>query len=89
MRRALFISLALLGASTAAAQTSPTEVLAPNQTLLEVQSTGQSFVAPDQATLTGGVVTFATTSREAADSNARAMAQVLSLIHISEPTRPY
>ena len=52
MRRALFISLALLGASTAAAQTSPTEVLAPNQTLLEVQSTGQSYVAPDQATLT-------------------------------------
>ena len=80
MRRALFISLALLGASTAAAQTSPTEVLAPNQTLLEVQSTGQSFVAPDQATLTGGVVTFATTSREAADSNARAMAQVVAAL---------
>ena len=80
MRRALFISLALLGASTAAAQTSPTEVLAPNQTLLEVQSTGQSYVAPDQATLTGGVVTFATTSREAADSNARAMAQVVAAL---------
>lgn len=80
MRRALFISLAFLGASTAAAQTSPTEVLAPNQTLLEVQSTGQSFVAPDQATLTGGVVTFATTSREAADSNARAMAQVVAAL---------
>ena len=80
MRRALFISLALLGASTAAAQTSPTEVLAPNQTLLEVRSTGQSYVAPDQATLTGGVVTFATTSREAADSNARAMAQVVAAL---------
>lgn len=80
MLRALFISLALLGASTAAAQTSPTEVLAPNQTLLEVQSTGQSYVAPDQATLTGGVVTFATTSREAADSNARAMAQVVAAL---------
>ena len=80
MRRALFISLALLGASTAAAQTSPTEVLAPNQTLLEVQSTGQSYVAPDQATLTGGVVTFATTSREAAGSNARAMAQVVAAL---------
>ena len=80
MRRALFISLALLGASTAAAQTSPTEVLAPNQTLLEVQSTGQSYVAPDQATLTGGVVTFATTSREAADSNSRAMAQVVAAL---------
>ena len=80
MRRALFISLALLGASTAAAQTSPTEVLAPNQTLLEVQSTGQSYAAPDQATLTGGVVTFATTSREAADSNARAMAQVVAAL---------
>ena len=80
MLRAPFISLALLGASTAAAQTSPTEVVAPNQTLLEVQSTGQSYVAPDQATLTGGVVTFATTSREAADSNARAMAQVVAAL---------
>ncbi|MBX7481045.1 SIMPL domain-containing protein [Qipengyuania qiaonensis] len=84
MRTALLLASTFLCSTAATAQT-PTastalEILAPNQTLLEVQSIGQSYVAPDQASLTGGVVTFATTSREAADSNARAMSEVVAAL---------
>ncbi|UOR08387.1 SIMPL domain-containing protein [Qipengyuania flava] len=80
MRYSLLLASTMLFSSGAAAQSSALEVLAPNQTLLEVQSSGQSYIAPDQASLTGGVVTFATTSREAADSNARAMNEVVAAL---------
>ena len=81
MRTALILaSTFFMLAGAASAQTSALEVLAPGETLLEVQSTGQSYIAPDQASVTGGVVTFATTSREAADSNARAMADAVAAL---------
>lgn len=54
--------------------------LEPNQTLLEIQATGEVFVAPDQAAVTGGVVTFAPTSREAADANAREMRKLVDAL---------
>ena len=40
-------------------------------------ATGEAYVAPDQATVTGGVVSFAPTSRGAADSNAEQMNDVV------------
>lgn len=80
MRIGLFLASTFLVSTAASAQTTALEVLAPDQTLLEVQSTGQSYIAPDQASVTGGVVTFATTSREAANSNARAMNEVVAAL---------
>lgn len=56
------------------------EMLAPSQTLLEIQAEGYSYVPPDQATITGGVLTFATTSRDAADANAREMERVVAAL---------
>ncbi|WFL76803.1 SIMPL domain-containing protein [Altererythrobacter arenosus] len=54
--------------------------LAPNQTLLEVQATGEAFVSPDRAILNGGVITFATSSREAVNANAVAMNKVVDAL---------
>ena len=50
------------------------------QTVLEIVATGEHYVAPDEATLNAGVITFATTSREAAADNARAMDRVVAAL---------
>lgn len=76
---ALLMGTAIFPAS-AAAQSSSVEVLAPNQTLLQVQADGEAYARPDQASLNAGVVTFAATSREAAEANAVQMAQVVEAI---------
>lgn len=80
MRLAGISILAAFVPSVGLAQGSALEVLAPDQTLLEVQASGESYIAPDQASLTGGVVTFEPTSREAADSNAQQMAKVVAAL---------
>ncbi len=50
------------------------------RTLLEIVATGEHYVAPDEATLNAGVVTFAPTSRQAAADNATAMDQVVAAL---------
>ncbi len=72
-----FATLALF-ATPLAAQTALE--IAPGQTLLEIQATGESYAAPDEATLNAGVVTFATTSRQAVADNAREMDRVVKAL---------
>ncbi len=80
MTRFTLLAPVLAIAAPAALHAQSLDVLAPNQTLLEVIATGEAYVAPDQATVTGGVVTFAPTSREAADSNAEQMNKVVAAL---------
>ena len=77
MRPVVFAASTVLAAMPMQLYAQAYEILAPNQTLLEIQATGETYVKPDEATVTGGVVTFATTSREAADANAREMNRVV------------
>ncbi|WBY15968.1 SIMPL domain-containing protein [Erythrobacteraceae bacterium WH01K] len=80
MRRLSLLASSVLVSIPAGVHAQAYEVLAPNQTLLEIQATGETYVKPDEATVTGGVVTFATTSREAANANAREMNRVVEAL---------
>ncbi|MCP9222989.1 SIMPL domain-containing protein [Erythrobacter sp. LQ02-29] len=74
------LASSLLLAIPAGVSAQSAEMLAPGQTLLQVQATGESYAAPDMASVSGGVVTFAATSREAASSNADAMNTVVAAL---------
>lgn len=72
------VAAALAGASTmAAAQSGPTIELRPDETLLQVQATGQALVRPDIARFSMGVVSTGATAREATDANSRGIAEVI------------
>ncbi|WP_326524083.1 SIMPL domain-containing protein [Sphingomonas sp.] len=59
---------------------SPVAVLAPGETLLEVQAEGRSIYLPDTAFVSVGVVSTGVTAREATDANARQMASVIAAL---------
>lgn len=72
---ALLGSLALSGMP---ARAQPQVAITPDETLLEVRTTGQAFVRPDRAGFSIGVVSTGTTAREATDANSRAIAAVIA-----------
>lgn len=55
-------------------------MLAPGEVLLTVQGRGEVRVAPDRATISGGVVSEADSARGAVEANSRAMAAVVEAI---------
>lgn len=62
------------------AASSPVAVLAPGETLLEVQAEGRAQYLPDTAFVSAGVVSTGATARDATDANAREMAKVIAAI---------
>jgi uncharacterized protein len=58
----------------------PVGVLAPGETLLEVQAEGHATYLPDTAFVSAGVVSTGTTAQEATDANARDMARVVAAL---------
>ncbi|SOB86973.1 hypothetical protein SAMN06297144_2092 [Sphingomonas guangdongensis] len=58
----------------------PVGVLAPGETLLEVQAEGRATYLPDTAFVSAGVVSAGTTAQEATDANARDMARVIAAL---------
>lgn len=77
MVRALAWAAALLAGSQAAAQVPP---LAPSETLLLVQGTGEAKAVPDLVTIEVGVVTVDQTAGEAQDSNNREAQRLLAAV---------
>lgn len=82
MRGAVIAFAAALFAAVLAPSVSAQE-LAQNETLLEVVSTGQSRAIPDRATISGGVMTTATTTREAVAANGVAMQSLIAALRRS------
>lgn len=58
----------------------PVGMLAPGETLLEVQAEGRATYLPDTAFVSAGVVSTGTTAQEATDANARDMARVIAAL---------